>query len=47
MNAYSTIASIRSIISSLNDDDLSAWEKLAAVLSGLSMVAMNGSAMIG
>ena len=46
MSAYSTIASVRSIISSLNDDDLSAWEKFAAVLSGLSMMAMNGSAMI-
>ena len=36
MNANTIMQSCLSIIKSINDDDLSAWEKLAAIVSGLT-----------
>lgn len=38
MSGYSAIQGLKSIITSLNDEDLSAWEKFGAIISGLVIV---------
>lgn len=38
MSGYSAIQGLKSIITSLNDEDLSTWEKFGAIISGLVIV---------
>lgn len=41
MSAYTIINSVKSIISSLSDEDLSAWEKFGTVISGIMVIGPN------
>lgn len=45
MSAYAIINSTKSIISSLGDEDLSAWEKFGAVISGIMVIGPNIAAL--
>lgn len=41
MSCYTIINSVKSVITSLNDEDLSAWEKFGAVISGIMVIGPN------
>lgn len=45
MSAYAIINSVKSIISSLGDEDLSAWEKFGSVISGIMVIGPNIAAL--
>lgn len=45
MSAYAIINSVKSVITSLNDEDLSAWEKFGAVISGIMVIGPNIAAL--
>lgn len=41
MSAYAIIDSTKSVIASLNDEDLSAWEKFGTIISGIMVIGPN------
>lgn len=41
MSAYAIINSTKSVIASLNDEDLSAWEKFGTIISGIMVIGPN------
>lgn len=41
MSCYSLINNVKSIISSLNDEDLSTWEKFGTIISGIMVIGPN------
>lgn len=45
MSCYSILNSVESIISSLSDEDLSAWEKFGAIISGIMVIGPNIAAL--
>lgn len=45
MSCYTIINSVKSIISSLSDEDLSAWEKFGAIVSGIMVIGPNIAAL--
>lgn len=45
MSCYSILNSVESIISSLSDEDLSAWEKFGAIISGITVIGPNIAAL--
>lgn len=45
MSCYTIINSVKSVITSLNDEDLSAWEKFGAVISGIMVIGPNIAAL--
>lgn len=45
MNCYTILNSVKSVITSLNDEDLSAWEKFGAVISGIMVIGPNIAAL--
>lgn len=45
MSCYTIINSVKSIIASLSDEDLSAWEKFGAIISGITVIGPNIAAL--
>ena len=45
MSCYTIINSVKSIIASLSDEDLSAWEKFGAIISGIMVIGPNVAAL--
>lgn len=45
MSCYTIINSVKSIIASLNDEDLSAWEKFGTIISGIMVIGPNVAAL--
>lgn len=45
MSCYTIINSVESIIASLSDEDLSAWEKFGAIISGITIIGPNIAAL--
>lgn len=45
MSCYTIINSVESIIASLSDEDLSAWEKFGAIISGITVIGPNIAAL--
>lgn len=45
MSCYTIINSVKSVIASLNDEDLSAWEKFGAIISGIMVIGPNIAAL--
>lgn len=45
MSGYTLIQSFKSIIASLNDEDLSAWEKFGTIISGIMVIGPNIAAL--
>ena len=45
MNCYTILNSVKSVIASLNDEDLSAWEKFGTIISGIMVIGPNIAAL--
>lgn len=45
MSCYTIINSVKSIIASLSDEDLSAWEKFGTIISGIMVIGPNIAAL--
>ena len=45
MSGYTLIQSFKSVIASLNNEDLSAWEKFGAIISGIMVIGPNIAAL--
>ena len=45
MSGYTLIQSFKSVIASLNDEDLSAWEKFGTIISGIMVIGPNIAAL--
>lgn len=45
MSGYTLIQSFKSVIASLNNEDLSAWEKFGAIISGIIVIGPNIAAL--
>ena len=45
MSCYTIINSVKSVIASLNDEDLSAWEKFGTIISGIMIIGPNIAAL--